>query len=130
VDGHEHRMLLVEDHAGTRTLLRRMLALCLPGWEIDEAATLAEGLARLDPPPECLVLDLGLPDGGVEMILRKVRDERLPTRVVVHTGMEDPSRLGAVAGLGPNALFKKPLDSEALNAICGRGGGATHAVSR
>src|SRR4051812_12274081 len=92
------RLLLVEDHRETRVLLRRMLALC--GWEVLEAATMAEGLARLDPPPDCLVLDLELPDGGGEHLLRKVRVEGLPVRVVVATGVDDPARLSEVSYMG------------------------------
>jgi CheY-like chemotaxis protein len=113
----KQRMLLVEDHHETRALLRRMLTLC--GWDVVEAATTAEGLDRLEPPPDCLLLDLGLPDGDGEAILRKVRVERRPTRVIVNTGTDDPARLGAVAALHPEALLKKPLDAEGLRAICG-----------
>src|SRR5689334_6125474 len=119
MDGHTHRMLLVDDDPETRTLLRRILALCLQGWEIEEAGTLAEGLARLRPPPDCLLLDLGLPDGAGEDLLRQVRDENLPTRVVVNTGMGDRDRLTEVTGLRPDALLAKPLDSAGLTAICG-----------
>src|SRR3954453_7071140 len=101
------RMLLEEDHPETRTLLRRMLTLC--GWEVVEAANLTEGFERLDPPPDCLLLDLELPDGDGASLLRKVRVEHLPTRVVVNTGTDDQARLGAVNQLVPGALLKKPL---------------------
>jgi DNA-binding NarL/FixJ family response regulator len=78
-----------------------------------------EGLARLDPPPDRLVLDLGLPDGDGEAILRRVRAERLPIRIIVHTGMVDPARLSAVSSMRPDAVLPKPLDSEGLRTICG-----------
>jgi len=109
---------LVEDHEATRHTLRRILALC--GWEVLEAATVAEGLAQLDPPPDCLVLDLELPDGSGEVLLRKVREDRLPTRVVINTGMNDPARLNAVSDLNPEAILLKPLDSWGLRTICER----------
>src|SRR6187549_996414 len=115
-----HRMLLVEDHPETRTLLRRMLTLC--GWQVTEAVSLSEGYERLDPPPDCLLLDLELPDGDGVSLLRKVRVEHLPTRVVVNTGTDDPTRLGAVKQLVPDALLMKPLDSMGLNTICEMGG--------
>src|SRR5215213_3346099 len=99
MDCRPNRMLLVEDDRETRTLLRRMLALC--GWEVTEAASLTEGFDRLDPPPDCLLLDLGLPDGDGASLLRKVRTEHMPTRVIVNTGMEVATRLGAVAGMQP-----------------------------
>jgi CheY-like chemotaxis protein len=116
MDGHRPRMLLVEDDPQTRHLLRRMLALC--GWEVLEAATVAEALERLDPPPECVLLDLRLPDGDGETILRKVRIDRLPTRVVVNTGLHDPARLSEVSYLQPDAVLRKPLDAEGLRGIC------------
>jgi len=117
MNGHALRMLLVEDHEATRTLLRRLLVLC--GWEVSEAGTVAEGLAQLDPPPDGLVLDLELPDGDGETILRAVRDGHLATRVFVNTGVEEPTRLDSVSELRPDALLHKPIDSQGLSRICG-----------
>jgi hypothetical protein len=71
MDGHKHRMLLVDDDAETRTVMRRILALCLRGWEIEEAGTLAEGLARLRPPPDCLswsARERATPPGSVKTL--------------------------------------------------------------
>lgn len=110
------RLLLVEDHSPTRTAMRRILA--MRGWEVVEAGTIAEGLAGLDPPPRCLVLDLMLPDGDGETILRKVRMEEMPTRVVVNTGTNDPARLTEVSYLRPDALLQKPIDVEGLCREC------------
>jgi DNA-binding NarL/FixJ family response regulator len=112
-----HRMLLVEDHQETRTLLRRILVLTLAGWEVAEAATVEEGLAQLDPPPDCVLLDLELPDGPGEAVLRKVRQDHLQTRVVVNTGTNDQARLTAVSDLGPDAVLQKPLDSVGLRRV-------------
>ena len=76
------------------------------------AGTLAEGLRCLDTEPEpcCLVLDLGLPDGDGEAVLRQVRDKGFRTRVVVATGVVDQGRLKALAELGLDALLTKPID--------------------
>src|SRR4051812_48206987 len=103
MDRQRQRMLLVEDDPETRTLLRRILTLC--GWEVIEASSLTEGFEKIDPPPACLLLDLQLPDGEGESLLRKVRVERLTTRVVVNTGTEDVTRLGEVSELRPDALL-------------------------
>jgi CheY-like chemotaxis protein len=113
---NRQRMLLVEDHEETRTVLRRMLSLC--GWKVAEAATVAEGLDRLDPPPDCLVLDLRLPDGTGATILRTVREADLPTRVVITTAGCDAERMREVSDLKPDAILQKPLDSEGLRTIC------------
>ena len=112
-----HRMLIVEDHQETRTLLRRILALTLTGWEVVEATTVEEGLAQLVPPPDCVLLDLELPDGPGEALLRKVRQDHLQTRVVVNTGTADSARLGAISDLRPEALLQKPLNSTGLRRI-------------
>jgi two-component system KDP operon response regulator KdpE len=74
------RLLIVEDHHDIRAALRRLLV--HRGWQVLEAASIAEGLALLDPPPDCIILDLMLPDGDGETVLRKVRAEGLPIRVV------------------------------------------------
>jgi DNA-binding response OmpR family regulator len=113
---NRQQMLLVEDHEETRTLLRRIVSLC--GWQVAEAATVAEGLDRLDPPPDCLVLDLRLPDGDGATVLRKVREAQLPTRVIINTAGHDPRRLRAVSNLKPDAILLKPLDSKGLRTIC------------
>src|SRR4051812_3291594 len=76
-------VLLVDDHLATRDVLRRILA--LSGWEVLEAATVAEGLAQLDPPPDCIVLDLELPDGPVEQPVRKVIERGLTVGLGNHT---------------------------------------------
>src|SRR4051812_33262008 len=114
MDGH--RLLVVEDERMAREALHIILA--SRGWIVLEAATVAEGVAQLDPPPDCIVLDLDLPDGPGELLLRRVRVERIPTRVLVNTGMDDRARLSEVSYMRPDAVLRKPLDSEGLRRIC------------
>src|SRR5687767_4674040 len=107
------RVLIVEDDPHSRkalaTLFRRS------GWRPIQAATVAEGVAGLDPAPDCAVLDLRLPDGDGEAILRKIRRESIPVRVVaVVSGESDPSRLGEVAELKPDLMVRKPIDWEVI----------------
>jgi two-component system response regulator PilR (NtrC family) len=109
------RMLVVEDHAATRRALVAIFR--RKGYRVDAVATLAEGLARLDPPPCCVVLDLMLPDGAGEWILAKVRQDCPQTRVVVATGCLDRQRLDAVRALGPEALLIKPIDAAGLDRV-------------
>jgi CheY-like chemotaxis protein len=112
------RMLLVEDHVATRKALRR--ALTRRGWDVTEATSIYEGMARLDSdhPFDCVVLDLMLPDGEGEVILRKVRTEALPTRVVVNTATCDPARLREVSYGRPDAVLQKPNDLASLCRAC------------
>ena len=109
-------LLVVEDDAATRNALKRIFV--NKGWSVRVASTVAEGLAQLDPPPDCVILDLMLPDAGGEVILRTIRDGKMPTRVAVCTGTHDPTRLTLVAGLGPDALLQKPIALDDICRIC------------
>jgi len=114
---HGLRVLVVEDDPPTRSALRSIFS--RQGWQVATAATVDEGLACLDPAPDCIVLDLVLPDGGGEAILRKVRADSIPTRMVaVATGTNDPNRLAVVRNLEPDILLFKPLDSDVLCRVC------------
>lgn len=113
---HPFRVLIVEDHEGTRKALRGIFL--RRGYCVDTATTVAEALERLDPAPSCIVLDLMLPDGKGETILEKVRQENLPSRVAVCTGSLDSSRLAAVQRLKPQALLHKPVDFNELCRAC------------
>jgi DNA-binding response OmpR family regulator len=111
------RVLIVEDNEPALTSLARIFA--GKGWDVCTAATLEEGLACLDPPSDCVVLDLNLPDGQGEAILQRLRETGLPSRVVaVTTGVDDPDRLTAVIRLRPEVVLMKPIDPEALCQLC------------
>lgn len=110
-------LLVVEDDPITRKALQRYFQ--IKGWEVRVASTVAEGLTLLDPPPDCVILDLMLPDQGGEAVLRKIRDDRLPTRVAVCTGSSDRDRLDLVAGMRPDALLIKPIAVADLCVVCG-----------
>jgi len=64
--------------------------------------------------PDCLILDLMLPDGNGASVLKHVRESGLPIRVAVATGTSDPAMLAEVAALRPDVLYRKPLDAMAL----------------
>jgi len=106
------RVLIVEDEGLPRRVWYEIFD--RREWDVTTANTIAEGLVSLESVPDYLVLDLSLPDGDGETILRKVRDDSLKTRVTVMTGIEDPARLSRVRQLGPEALFLKPIDVDDL----------------
>jgi DNA-binding response OmpR family regulator len=111
------RILIVEDQDDARESLRRLAE--RQGFEVTTAGSLAEAIAALDESPECVVLDLMLPDGEGETLLAKVRKENLPIRVVaVVTGSPDVVRLQKVNGLRPDLLLYKPIDHDVLLRVC------------
>ena len=109
-------VLLIEDDRGTHSALRKILGKL--GWEVHSAMTVSSGLSLLDLKPDAVVLDLMLPDGDGEEILRKIRADQLETKVAITTGIEDRVRLEEVHSLRPDALLRKPLElNDLLRAI-------------
>jgi DNA-binding NtrC family response regulator len=114
------RVLIVEDHEPTRNLLRMIFR--RKGWTTVAVGTLAEGLACLarEPRPNCVLLDLDLPDGRGEAVLEFVRRDRLPIRVAVCTGSGDRQRWWDVEQFHPEAVMQKPVDlAEVCSALSG-----------
>jgi two-component system, repressor protein LuxO len=101
-------LLIVEDDESVQTVWKTIFS--RRGWKVSLAGTVAEGLAKLDPAPDFLILDLSLPDGNGSTILRRVREANLKTRVAVTTGEGDSARIRAVGLLRPEAIFLKPFD--------------------
>ena len=101
-------MLVVEDHEDSRVGLVHLLQ--KHGHEVRGCAALAAGLGELITwLPECVVLDLMLPDGLGVQILRNIREHQFPVRVGVVTAAVDPVLLHEVSELKPNATYRKPL---------------------
>lgn len=115
---HEKRLLVVDDDPTTRFALKTLFT--RQGWRVAVAATVAGALdaLRLGPAPPYLILDLNLPDGQGERVLRAVREARLPTRVLVCSGLVDGRRLAGVMALEPDALLAKPIDPGPVMQLC------------
>jgi DNA-binding response OmpR family regulator len=110
-------VLIVEDNGPSRRLLAS-LAAC-SGWRVIEAGSVAEGLEGLEPPPDCAILDLVLPDGDGETVLRKIREADVPIPViVVVSAVSDRARLSRIADLRPDLMVQKPLDWDMLWRYC------------
>jgi two-component system, OmpR family, KDP operon response regulator KdpE len=104
-----HRLLIVEDHDSTRTALEKIFAHI--GWHVSSAATLAEGLVFLEAElePCCVILDLMLPDGDGEAILKRIREKGFKTRTIICTAVSDADRMTAVNDLEPDLVLTKPV---------------------
>ena len=99
-------MLLVEDDAPLRQSLR--LALLDEDFTVLEAGSAREGLDLLDPAPDAVLLDLGLPDlDGFEMCRRVRAAVRAPIVVIsARAGLDD---IAAARAAGANDYLTKPF---------------------
>ena len=108
-----HSVLVVEDDAQIRNGLMALLRTC--GHSAVAAASVAEAASQLDADtPTHLLLDLNLPDGAGTHILRRIRNQALPTRVALVTGAIDTALLDEARALGVDAVFIKPPDWDKL----------------
>ncbi len=99
------RILLVEDEELVR--MTTADALVELGFDVLQAGTGAGALSRLDPPPDLLLTDLGLPDGNGMALVADVR-RRLPDLpVIVASGHSGPPDSAVV-------WLPKPFDRQGL----------------
>jgi CheY-like chemotaxis protein/anti-sigma regulatory factor (Ser/Thr protein kinase) len=109
------RVLLVEDHADTRTAMREILV--HEGARIDEAADGASAMERIGQSEyDVILLDLMLPDMSGTDILRALTDHRPPglKGVLVLTGDSRQHDRMVQLGIHPDALLQKPVDLDVL----------------
>jgi len=106
-------VLLVEDDPFTARVLRRLLE-SRGVRRVTHAATVAEALGLLTPPPDWVILDMNLPDGLGLAVLEAIRRAALPTRVIVSSATTDVAILTVVAGLVPDIILAKPFDPASL----------------
>lgn len=102
------RLLLVEDDRATYTVLKGILA--LRGWEVSLATTVAEAREALEEEQlDAAVLDLMLPDGAGDALVREFRERFPEMPIAVTTGVSDVDRLAAIHQDGPTVLLRKPI---------------------
>jgi response regulator of citrate/malate metabolism len=80
---------------------------------VSEAGSVAQAVSALDAAPNWILLDLMLPDGNGTSVLRKIRNDRLSSRVCLVTGCCD-EMLRDAQRTGAEHTFIKPLDVERL----------------
>ena len=102
------RLLLVDDDAGFRALLR--MTFQDAEVDVDEAASAADAERRIAAsPPDVIVLDVGMPgmDGLAFCRELKASEETKAIRIVLLTGMDDVEDVAGAAGA--DALLLKPF---------------------
>jgi two-component system, OmpR family, response regulator len=84
---------------------------------VSEAGNVAEAiLAVRAQRPDWIVLDLMLPDGSGVNVIRRIREEGLPTRVCIVSGCCSDVQNDALSE-GADHVFTKPLDLERLMSV-------------
>ena len=102
------RVLVIEDDPASREALCAILE--SRSWKVMTASTVVEAMYLLPSEPQHLLLDLMLPDGDGEKILRLVNQRKLSTKVTVLTAMSDPNRMQRLMDLHPHSMLMKPID--------------------
>ena len=100
--------VIVEDDAACRSLLEKFLR--VRGHVTESAGSLAEARSMLDGDCKRVILDLALPDGQETELLRQIRDQNLPIKVAITTGVQDRVLMAEVSQLQPDAFFTKPVN--------------------
>jgi two-component system, chemotaxis family, chemotaxis protein CheY len=105
-------ILVVEDDAATRTLLRRMLE--RTGFAVTTAINGRDGVERFrEHPADVVLTDMLMPEmDGIDLI-RTLRSEWPAVRVIAVSGFEHPY-LGMALGYGAKATLNKPVHASQL----------------
>lgn len=111
------KLLLVEDDATLRYMIRNSLEVVIGGYEMAEATNGAEGLELWKTfRPDIIVADVEMPVmDGYEMVAKIRETDRLQP-IVFASGMEDPSHVMRGYEVGVNNYIKKPYSPEELDA--------------
>jgi DNA-binding response OmpR family regulator len=107
------KVLVVEDDPSSREVL---VALANSwGHQVASSEKAGGGLAELVSfQPDCVILDLMLPDSNGIEVLRFIRQNHFPVKVAVLTATTDPDILDEVKLLNPDLLLIKPADFDEL----------------
>jgi two-component system nitrogen regulation response regulator NtrX len=105
----EGRVLIVDDDAGVRKVLRRILSSA--GYSVHEAGDAFQALDLLDAqPPDAALLDLKMPGMDGLGLIDNLRQRGLEIPVVVLTGHGDEFTSQQVLDAGAAAYLTKPPD--------------------
>jgi two-component system chemotaxis response regulator CheY len=116
-----HSILIVDDSATTRALIKRVISMCgIEVGRIDEAGNGKAALERLAAAPSDLVLaDLNMPEmDGVEMAGRILADPRLRhIPVIVISAEPQRERLEQLKRQGIRGYLRKPFTPESIRDV-------------
>lgn len=120
-----HKILIVDDSATTRAMIKRIVGLCgVDVASVLEAADGAQGLAvlRQNGGADLVLADLHMPNmGGVEMTQQILADPKLRhVPVVIVSADPNLSRIEELKGRGVKGYLGKPFTPESFREVLGR----------
>ena len=117
-EGSAGRILVIDDEASVRALLRRFLV--REGFTVDEAVSGEAGIAHArQNRPDAITLDVMMPGmDGWEVLARLKDDSALADVPVIMLTVVDDKKLGYT--LGAAEYVTKPIDREQLRRVLGR----------
>ena len=103
---HNPRILLVEDHLSIRREI--VAALDAAGFTVEVTMTVAEAKRALHRAFDCVLLDLGLPDGDGLDVCRELRASGSGTPILILTARDAPEMRVAGLEAGADDYVTKP----------------------
>ena len=111
----EKTLLIVDDDQAFLNRLAR--AMEARGYKVDTAASVAEGMARVDAaPPAYAVIDLRLADGNGLDVVAHLKGKRADSRGVILTGYANIATAVTAVKLGAFDYLAKPADADEIHA--------------
>lgn len=111
-----YQVLVVESGDDPQETMQRLLA--QREWVESVMKTVSGTMDSLNPPLQCLVLEMKLPEGERMGRVRLVGEPNVTDRAVRPGFPNRPVRLALVKGMDPNTLFRTPIDFEEACRAC------------
>ncbi len=112
MNNNKYKILIIEDEVNIRNFVKTILS--SNGYQVLEAKNASEGkLIFLSHLPDCMILDLGLPDGdGVDLIRMLRKESSVP--IIVLSARTDESDKVEALDAGANDYVTKPFGTAEL----------------
>ena len=113
------KILVVDDEDALRTIVHHELQ--SHGYEVHEAEDGEVALQKLDSTRfDLVILDIYMPNIDGMEVLRKIREKKIMTKVIMLTGVNELKIARESVALGANDFITKPYDFKNLLACINR----------
>ncbi len=115
----QQKILIVDDEDGLRTLLRSELE--SSGYSVEEADGGNMALEMVERTTyDVIILDIRMPDVDGLSVLRDIRSKKIPSKVVMLTGVGELKVAKESVALGADDFLSKPIEFRNLLACLKR----------